>query len=59
MFRASLFRSFWMAGFESACHINRAGVRLDMLRDTQHDRFVAEDYVRLRSMRICTKPLSW
>ena len=25
-----------------------------MLRDTQHDRFVAEDYQRLRSMRICT-----
>ena len=25
------FSSFWGAGFESACHINKAGVRLDMV----------------------------
>ncbi len=43
----SLFRSFWMAGFESACHINRMGRRLDMIAETQHDRFVDEDYARL------------
>ena len=53
-FRPSIFRSFWFGGFESACHINRAGVRLDMLQATQHDRFVAEDYDRLRAMRIGT-----
>lgn len=53
-FRPSLFRSFWMGGFESACHINEAGVRLDMLHATQHDRFVEEDYAALRSMRIGT-----
>ena len=47
-----LFRSFWQAGFESACHINRAGVRLDMLAATQHDRQAAADYARLRSLGI-------
>ena len=31
-FRPSIFRSFWMGGFESACHINEANVRLDMLQ---------------------------
>jgi beta-glucosidase/6-phospho-beta-glucosidase/beta-galactosidase len=39
-----LFRSFWVAGFESATHINRAGTRLDMLAATQHDRQVEADY---------------
>ena len=53
-FRPSLFRSFWMGGFESACHINGAGVRLDMLAATQHDRFVADDYRALRTVRIET-----
>ena len=53
-FHPSVFRSFWMGGFESACHVNEAGVRLDMLQATQHDRFVAEDYWALLSMRIGT-----
>ena len=35
-----LFSSFWGAGFESACHINKAGVRLDMVASTQHDRWL-------------------
>ena len=47
-----LFRSFWMAGFESATHITRAGVRLDMTAATQHDRFVDEDYARLAGIGI-------
>jgi hypothetical protein len=51
---AGLFRSFWIAGFESACHVNRAGVRLDMLATTQHDRQAAEDYALLRSVDIRT-----
>jgi hypothetical protein len=54
MVRPSLFQSFWMGGFESACHITRAGRRLDMLCDTQHDRFVRDDYSLLRSMHIST-----
>jgi beta-glucosidase/6-phospho-beta-glucosidase/beta-galactosidase len=53
-FRPSLFRSFWMGGFESACHITSTGARLDMLRATQHDRFVREDYAALRDQRIGT-----
>ena len=52
--RPALFRSFWIGGFESATHINRQGVRLDMLQATQHDRFVSEDYGRLPSVGIQT-----
>ena len=39
-----LFRSFWMAGFESACHINSRGDRLDLIAATQHDQLIDEDY---------------
>lgn len=45
-----LFQSFWMGGFESACHINKAGERLDMIAGVQHDRQVEHDYALLRSM---------
>ncbi len=41
-----------MAGFESACHINRNGTRLDMIAATQHDRFAEGDYARLRQVGI-------
>ncbi len=51
---APLFRSFWMGGFESACHINRAGQRLDMLAATQHDQQVKQDYGLLREFDIRT-----
>jgi beta-glucosidase/6-phospho-beta-glucosidase/beta-galactosidase len=50
----SLFQSFWLGGFESACHVTRGGVRLDMLAMTGHDRFVAEDYARLAGMGLST-----
>lgn len=50
----SLFDSFFLAGFESACHINRAGQRLNMLRCTQHDCQVSGDYELLRSFNIRT-----
>ena len=43
-----------MGGFESACHVNRAGRRLDMIEATQHDRQVREDYARLRQTRLGT-----
>jgi hypothetical protein len=49
-----LFRSFWMAGFESACHINRAGVRLDLIAATEHDAQAADDYRRLAGFGIHT-----
>ena len=51
---SSLFRSFWIAGFESACHINSCGVRIDMVSATQHDRQVDEDYARLADWGIST-----
>lgn len=47
-----IFRSLWMGGFESASHINRAGVRLDMIASTQHDGRAAEDYRLLRTQGI-------
>lgn len=50
----SLFNSFFLAGFESACHINRAGVRLNMLEFTQHDRQVFRDYELLQRFNIRT-----
>lgn len=49
-----LFDSFFLAGFESACHINRAGLRLDMLALTQHDSQVSTDYGLLRDFNIRT-----
>jgi beta-glucosidase/6-phospho-beta-glucosidase/beta-galactosidase len=42
-----LFRSFWLAGFESSCHINGRGVRLDLVCATQHDRQIRDDYARV------------
>jgi hypothetical protein len=51
---SSLFSSFWMAGFESSCHRNGKGIRLDMVAATQHDRYVAEDYARLAETGIRT-----
>ena len=53
-FRPSLFRSFWVGGFESSCHRTRTGARLDMLEATQHDRFLDLDYQNLRGMDIAT-----
>lgn len=50
----SLFDSFFLAGFESACHINRSGRRLNMLQCTQHDCQVSSDYELLRSFNIRT-----
>lgn len=50
----SLFQSFWMAGYESATHINPAGVRLDMIAGTQHDIQAGLDYALLKPMNIRT-----
>jgi hypothetical protein len=49
-----LFRSFWLAGFESACHINRHGTRLDLVGATGHDRETAADYARVRDLGFAT-----
>jgi len=50
----SPFRSFWLGGFESATHLTVCGERLDLLDATQHDRFVAADYARVRTVGIHT-----
>ena len=46
----SIFKSFWMGGFESSTHINRYGTRLDLIAFTQHDEQVQVDYALLRAM---------
>lgn len=50
MIESRLFRSFWLAGFESACHINRQGMRLDLMSATQHDRELEADYARVKEL---------
>ena len=51
---SQLFSSFWIGGFESATHINKSGVRIDMVSATQHDLQVEEDYARLEDWGIQT-----
>jgi len=46
------FKSYFMGGFECADHINRSGERVNMLRETQHDIRVLEDYQLLVDMGI-------
>ncbi len=56
-----LFQSFWIAGFESACQINSAGVRIDMIEATQHDRQADADYelVSEFGMRTSREGVRW
>jgi beta-glucosidase/6-phospho-beta-glucosidase/beta-galactosidase len=56
-----VFQSFWQGGFESACHVNRDGMRLDMLASTHHDLDVDADYARLADlgMRTCRDGVRW
>ncbi|MBV9769832.1 MAG: hypothetical protein JOZ32_09695 [Bryobacterales bacterium] len=49
-----LFRSFWIAGYESATHINPQGIRLDMIAGIEHDLQAAEDYRLLAPFHIKT-----
>jgi len=55
------FESFWMGGFEGACHINSLGRRLDMVTATQHDRYADSDYARLRDagIRVARESVRW
>ncbi len=50
----SLFKSFWMGGFECSTHINRHGDRLDLIAAVQHDLKAEEDYRLLRAAGIAT-----
>lgn len=48
------FKSFFLGGFESSCHVLRSGRRLDLIASTCHDHFAAADYKRLKSVGIKT-----
>lgn len=52
----SLFRSFFIGGFECATHRARprGGNRIDMVAATRHDELALQDYERLRSFGIST-----
>ncbi|MDB5478491.1 MAG: beta-glucosidase [Alphaproteobacteria bacterium] len=52
--RRKIFKSFIMGGFESACHINNAGRRVDMIAASQHDTQLLHDYDLLREQGIYT-----
>lgn len=47
-----LLPSFFMAGFECSTPINRERRRIDELELTQHDRYVREDYRRMKELGI-------
>jgi hypothetical protein len=49
-----VFKSFFQAGFEGTTGYNRHGVWIDQIAATQHDRWVEEDYARLRDLGILT-----
>lgn len=49
-----LFNTFLMGGYECADHINRSGERVNLLKETQHDIRVFEDYGALASLGIKT-----
>ncbi|HEX8143840.1 MAG TPA: hypothetical protein VF553_14675 [Pyrinomonadaceae bacterium] len=51
---AALFKSFFLGGFECSTHRTREGRRLDMLASTEHDKYAAADYARLREIGILT-----
>lgn len=46
------FNSFFMGGFECADQINRSGVRVNLVKETEHDIRVFEDYQMLSNIGI-------
>ena len=46
------FKTFFMGGFECADHINRSGTRINLLKETQHDIRIEEDYKLLTDLNI-------
>lgn len=50
----SVFKSFFMGGFECADHINRSGDRINLLKETEHHIRVREDYNNLLLLDIKT-----
>ncbi|TXF77569.1 hypothetical protein [Chryseobacterium sp.] len=54
MNQSPAFKSFFIGGFECADHINRHGIRVNLLQETQHDSRVMEDYQLLQDLEIFT-----
>jgi beta-glucosidase/6-phospho-beta-glucosidase/beta-galactosidase len=50
----TLFRSFFLGGFECSTHRLRSGRRLDLLRSTRHDELAGSDYRLLQRYGLCT-----
>src|SRR5689334_12444318 len=50
----SIFRGFFMGGFECSTHRLRSGRRLDVIGATAHDRFAFQDYDRLARAGLLT-----
>ena len=53
-FQPSLFRSFFLGGFECSTHRRRDGRRLDLIAATRHDLLAEEDYRQLAEHGIHT-----
>lgn len=50
----TLFRSFFLAGFEASTHRRADGVRLDLVESTHHDELAEADYRRMLELGIAT-----
>jgi hypothetical protein len=57
----SVFKSFFLGGFECSTQVRRDGRRLDLLRTTEHDRFALQDYraVAEHGIRAARDGLRW
>lgn len=51
---SSVFRSFFLGGFECSTHRLRSGKRLDLVHSTKHDRFAESDYRLLQAHGMLT-----
>jgi beta-glucosidase/6-phospho-beta-glucosidase/beta-galactosidase len=52
--RSSLFRSFFMGGFECSSHRRADGLRLDLIRSTGHEGCALEDYRACAAQQLLT-----
>ncbi len=48
------FRSFWMAGYECADHLNAFGLRVDLIQTTGHLQLIETDYKNLVPFKMAT-----
>jgi protoporphyrinogen oxidase/glycosyltransferase involved in cell wall biosynthesis len=59
--KASLFRSFWMGGYEGADHVNGAGVQVDVHAANAHHARLDADYALLEplGLRTVRESIGW